>query len=155
MWNPDRNIEQLIDNFFENYYKDTAKLMREVFDLYRSHHKSMDAKSGLHFTPLTTLSTVYWPRNIVDRAEKLIREALAVCDGLEDQAVAGKLRPRIEEELVSVELLKVLFYNDYGYDMNKYKDFVLYFEQKTIDMNISKYREHESMASFLAGKKNW
>ena len=72
---------------------------------------------------------------------------------MEDKSVAGKLRLRVEEELVCLQLIQVLFYQDYGYDMSNYDAFIAMFEQKTIDMNISKYREHESMADFLKGKK--
>ena len=50
--------------------------------------------------------------------------------------------------------LQVLFYQDYDYDMNEFDAFVAAFEQKTLDMGITKYREHESMASFLAGVKS-
>lgn len=151
LWNPDQNVEQLIDNFFENYYKDVAPIMRRVFDLYRSYQRALDARKGLHSM---AMSTELWPRNIVDQAAILINEALEYCDNMEDQSIAGKLRLRVEEELVCLQLIQVLFYQDYGYDMSNYDTFISMFEQKTIDMNISKYREHESMADFLKGKKN-
>jgi len=141
----------LIDNFFKNYFKDVAPIMRQVFELYRSYQRSLDARKGLHGMEMTT---ELWPRNIVDQAKTLINEALEYCNTMQDQSIADKLRLRVEEELVCLELVQVLFYQDYRYDMSQYDEFIAMFEQKTIDMNISKYREHESMADFLKGKKN-
>jgi hypothetical protein len=95
-----------------------------------------------------------WPRNIVDQAEQLILKALEVCDNMSDKTMAETLRLRIEEELVCVQLLQLYFYKDYGYDTNSYANFLGQFEQKTIAMNITKYREHESMADWLKSLKN-
>lgn len=156
MWNPDQNVEELIDNFFAAYYKDTAPLMRRVFDLYRSHFRALDYTSingHQQISTLVYLNTTLWPRNVVDSARKLLEEALDVCDNMQDQDTASKLRIRVEEELVCLELLQVLFYDEYGYDMNKRAAFIDTFEQKTLAMNITKYREHESMSAFLAGRK--
>ncbi len=151
LWDPDQNINELIDNFFENYYKDAAGKMREVYELYRNHQKALDTAKGLHsMAPTKEL----WPRNVVDRAKAIILEALEICDNMTDAGLGDKLRLRIEEELACVELLQVLFYQDYDYDMNEFDAFVSAFEQKTLDMGITKYREHESMASFLAGVKS-
>ena len=156
LWNPDQNIEELIDNFFEAYYKDAEPLMRQVFDLYRSHFRALDYTSinghqGIN--TLVTLNTTLWPRNVVDSARALLEQALVVCDNMADEDAGSKVRIRVEEELVCLELLQVLFYDDYGYDMNKRAEFINAFEQKTLDMNITHYREHESMAAFLAGRK--
>lgn len=154
MWNPDQDIESLIDNFFANYYKETAIYMRQVFDLYRSHQKAIYDVYKYHIRSITYIDTKMWPRNIVDQAEQLILKALEVCDNMSDKTMAETLRLRIEEELVCVQLLQLYFYKDYGYDTNSYANFLNQFEQKTIAMNITKYREHESMADWLKSLKN-
>ena len=156
MWNTNQDVEQLIKNFMKAYFKDVEPIMTELLNLYRTHQRSLDlrlkaqGKIGLHSMEM---NTDLWPRSIVDQAETLINQALAVCDAMSDQNVASKLRMRVEEELVCLQLVQVQYYQEYGYDMTKYDAFVAAFEQKTIEMNISKYREHESMADWLAGKK--
>ena len=156
MWDPDQNIEELINEYFAAYYKDVAPLMRQVFDLYRSHFRALDYTSLTGHQSISTLvylNTTLWPRNLVDSARVLLEQALEICDNMQDQDTAGKLRIRVEEELVCLEVLQVLFYDEYGYDMNKRMAFIETFEQKTLDMNITHYREHESMAQFIAGRK--
>lgn len=138
LWNPDQNIEELIDNFFAAYYKDAEPLMRQVFDLYRSHFRALDYTSinghqGIN--TLVTLNTTLWPRNVVDSARALLEQALVVCDNMADEDAGSKVRIRVEEELVCLELLQVLFYDDYGYDMNKRAEFINAFEQKTLDIH--------------------
>ena len=53
LWNPDQNLAALIDNFFGCFYKDIAPIMRQVFDLYRTHHRALDAsmaaEGGKHY----------------------------------------------------------------------------------------------------------
>lgn len=154
MWNPNQDLSALIDNFFGCFYKDIAPIMRQVFDLYRTHQRALDAsmaaEGGKH---RVTINIDLWPRHVVDNAEALLRQALKACENIKDDATAEKLMARVEEELVCLQLLQVLFYKQYEYDMNNYQAFIAAFEQKTIEMNITKYREHESMADFLARLK--
>ena len=110
----------------------------------------MAAEGGKH---RVGINIDLWPRHVVDNAEVLLRQALKACENIQDDATAEKLAARVEEELVCLQLLQVLFYKQYEYDMNNYQAFIAAFEQKTIEMNITKYREHESMADFLARLK--
>ena len=153
MWDTELDVETLTDNFFKNYYKDVAPQLREVYDLFRMHLKRVDEKRDytLHFTIYNdvVVNSSVWPRNIVDKAESLLDEALEVCDKMDDRVLAEKLRNRVVAERICVQYLKIFNYKDYGYDMGIYSSLYNTFKADTERLNITLYKQGESVASFL------
>ena len=157
MWNTEQDVEKLTDEFFTHYYKDTAPQLREVYELFRTHLKRLDEERGntLHFTVYSNeiVDATVWPRNIVDKAEKLLNEALAICDRVEDEVVAEKLRTRVLEERTCVQYLKIYHYQNYGYDMENYATVYNAFKSAVEQLNITCHKEHHGIAEFLTTYK--
>lgn len=144
LWDPYQDVEVLTDRFFEQYYKECAPQMRELFDMYMTHLQNVN----IHEYHSKKDANMF-PRNIVDRAEELVNEALAVCNAMDDTVVAQKIKNRCFDELYCIHLTKICFYSAYGYPLDEYKDFYNLFVSEMEDANMPRYSERVSMSEFL------
>lgn len=152
MWDVDANMEELIDRFFENYFKQAATPMRELFEDYRlfmEYNIATNPKvKGICYPGLEP-----WQSQIDLRRETLvgwidkIDEALESIASLKtsDAELYKKLKNRIILESISyrhllIEKFSDSYFDDELLDMKKsFKADVLnlgirqYYSEKTVD----------------------
>ena len=91
MWNTELDMQELIDDFMEHYYKSGAQYMKECLSLIRTYLKEYDVQNnyGLHFQlydsyqPALSTATV-WPKRILEQALELVEKASATYDSIEN-----------------------------------------------------------------------
>lgn len=158
MWNVDYNVEELIDDFFTNYYKDVAPEVREVFDMIRSNLKTVDEredengkKHNLHYTvySLTNSKPDVFPRRLVDRADELLNRALEKCENMSDKITGEKLYKRVLMERTCIRYLMIDNYNAYGYALNNFESFVRAFQKDVNTLGVTFVSEGGSMSAWI------
>ena len=153
MWDTDLDVEQLTDDFFNNYYKDVAPQVRAVYDLFRTHLARLDDERNhqLHFTVYNDeiVGDKVWPRNIVEQAIKLLNEALDICARMEDRVLAEKLKNRVLEEKTCVQYLQVYNKANYVYDTDTYASIYNSFKENAEYLRVTAYREGVNISTFL------
>lgn len=145
MWNVDANVEELTDKFFEHYYKQAAKPMRELFEEYRLFMEyQIDANplvKGVCYPGLDA-----WENKIDIQRETLvawiekIEEALFIIEPLkyDDPQAYETLRKRILLESITyrhllIEKFSRSYFED---DLLKIK---LSFKEDVLTLGIRQY----------------
>lgn len=92
LWDTDYNLDQLIDDFFVNFYKEAAPYMREFYDSIRAHFVklSLPADQGGYITDGTSgcyinnsghgmvyYDSAYWSFDLLKKYQKIIDKAYA------------------------------------------------------------------------------
>ena len=115
-WNVDVNVQELIDNYFVNYYKQAAGSMRAYFDSLTAHYAYLKYYTG--FTGVIgagsqNLDAKYWPEGVLQGWISLINQALLDIETLKytDKELYDELYSRIIYESLSPRYLLMLFYS--------------------------------------------
>lgn len=117
MWNASLHYQDLVNEFFEHYYKNAAKSMRKYYDLTRNR------ESYFMSAVQTNLGGIYgaigtsemWPEDLLDTLGKALDEALAGIASLKesDATLFLTLENRIMREYLTVYYLKLTLYSDH------------------------------------------
>lgn len=153
MWNVDEDVEQLTNGFFKHYYKDVAPEMRAIYDMYRTHFAVLDSNHKFTVNDLMEYNTTVFPKNVIERAQELIDQAIEKCDKIENIALSEKLKKRVYDERACVWFLKLYLFDEYGYDSEEYTPLFKAFEQEMVQLGMPRYAEHTSMESWLNTKR--
>lgn len=96
LWNPDCNLDEVIDDFIYGYYGASASYIRKYFDLIHSN-----IQEDTHLTPFANYSDSYYNEGLIEKAKELFKKAKEVADN-------DEILRRVELEELSVCLLKTL-----------------------------------------------
>jgi hypothetical protein len=152
MWDRTLNMEDLIDDFCEHYYRDAGVYYREYFDLVRMSYEKWGVEYGLHcynstsaaqeVTSYNINATKYWTEDLLTKMEGLFQKMM---DSIEkyktsDPELYTKLDSRIRKERLTVRYLYLRFYMDY-IPYEKAVEWVNDFEEVCQMHGIDKWRE--------------
>ena len=117
LWNVQLDVPHLIEEWFENYFKDAAPEMKRLFDEERAwfaHLAEEDPTSVGSINTKKLLNAQYWPKNLLEGWLDAIDEAYAAIEEYksEDPALYTKLYDRICQESISFRYLLVTLYPD-------------------------------------------
>lgn len=118
MWDVDANVEELIDDFFTNYYKEAADILRKLFDEYRAYfcylHEEFGFKGGIGDLPNLFKTSEHWPYMRIQRFLDYIDMAYNAIEPLKttDPEKYELLYTRIKRESVSWRYLELAIYPD-------------------------------------------
>ena len=158
MWNVDYNVEELIDNFFTQYYKDVAPEVREVFEMTRLNLKTIDEredangkKHNLHYTVYSTTNSKsdIFSRNFVDKADALLTQALKKCENMSDKITGEKLYKRVLMERTCIRFLMLENYNAYGYDYDNFENLIALVREDANTLGMSMVAEGVYVSNWL------
>lgn len=117
-WNFNQDVDALIDDWFDNYFKEAAEPMKKFFDLYQTYFAYLADTTTLYFGTGTTYSTEflqrrYWPISTIENFLEIIDEAYASIGSLQtsDPAMYQLLSDRICLESLSMRYLKYELYS--------------------------------------------
>lgn len=96
LWNPNCNLDEIIDDFIFGYYGTSASYIRQYFDLI--HYK---IQKDTHLSPFASYSESYYSEELIEEAKVLFKKAKEVAEN-------DIILRRIELEELSVCLLKTL-----------------------------------------------
>ena len=127
-WDPDCNLNEKIDNFFANYFKDAVKPMRKYFDelcVLSDYHFNV---MGVKYLNPNVVDSQYYSYNTLMKWMGYFEEAYENIDYLktQDPDLYESLRDRIDLESISVRYLLIEIYAGYFDSIELYqmkKDF--------------------------------
>ncbi len=142
-WDVDADVNELIDNFFENYYKDASASMRGYFEELRTHTamiKTTLSFSGLGSNPSSDLNK-FWPEGVINGFMKYIEQAYADILPLKetDKALYEKLYDRITSDSLMPRYLLLRHYAQETYTDQTFIIAVKAFKEDCARLGIKGY----------------
>ncbi len=151
MWDTSLNMDELVDEFMENYFKDAGSLMREYYDLYRDHMMKLRATYELTGTCSEQLWIAeYWPKNFLDKLQGLVDEGLKL---VEEKYAEGDpaLYENLSYKLKKESLMQTAMYQEwYGQYFTKEQNKIMLDEFSEICISARIYYFRENAASQMA-----
>ncbi len=128
-WNVYADVNELTENFMDNFYKAGAPYMKEYLELMRMHLAAVEADrnaQGLqfHMGMYDSYSTYYmtaevWKKSVLEKALELFDKANAEYDKIEDAEERERLKNRVLKESVC---LRYTLLKNYEHYYNIYSD---------------------------------
>ena len=113
MWDAELNMDDLIDDFFVHYYKDSYKSMKKYFDMTRTYLEHLRAKYELDALCYVIYNKAeYWPQSYLNNALDLLEKAVEEISYLKEEnpALYETLLNRINLESLSPRYYMLRFY---------------------------------------------
>lgn len=145
-WKIDSNQDELIDKFFDNYFKDASPVMRQLFDEENTWFAYLADEHGytgkISYIETNLIIEEYWPKGLLEGWLKLIDEAYGKIEHYKttDPALYEKLRDRITLESITFRYMQIhlyeLLYSDADSQM-----MIKTFKEDCIALGMTHYRE--------------
>lgn len=157
-WDTNQDLNVLIEDFIDNYYKDAAPYIKQYFYFMRAHIRSVDRNNAvdenyvLHYKAyrITNLeSAANFTNQVLDYCYGLFEQAKAACDvSTTDGKVALE---RVEKEMMGLDYLNLQFYeeNHLNYDPNEFMNKILSFERATSRFTVAYWRERKDVSVLI------
>lgn len=114
-WDVNKDMDQLINEFFENYFKDASEHMLKYLDSYRTWHAYIAVEEGLmgQVVQPGVLQRKHFPQGLLNEWLGYIDDAYASISYLEksDPALYKLLKDRITLESISPRYMMIELYN--------------------------------------------
>ncbi len=117
MWNVNLDINQLIDEYCDNYYKEAAPAMKELIYYYNANFNVIENSGGQGGVFSTNLSAEFYPRGTVNKFNELINQAFESILPIKDVDLDmyETLYDRISLDSLSFRYIDIKLYGDtYG-----------------------------------------
>lgn len=145
-WKIDTNQDELISNFFTNYYKDAAPVMKQLFDEENTWMAYLAERYGYNgkvsYTESNLVIEEFWPKGLLENWLSLIDEAYKKIEPYKksDPILYEKLRDRINLESISFRYMQIhlykLLYSDTDSQM-----MIKTFKEDCIALGMKQYKE--------------
>ena len=115
-WKIDSNQGELVNKFFDNYFKDASSIMKRIFDEENTWFAYLAEKYGytgkVSYTESNFVVEEYWPKGLLEGWIQLIDEALKKIEPYQktDPILYEKLRDRITLESISFRYMQIHLY---------------------------------------------
>lgn len=116
MWDVDANVDELINNFMDNYYKEAAPIMKKMLNEYRAYflylHEEFGFKGGIGDLNNLFKTTTHWPYMRIQRFLDYIDMAYNEIEPLKttDPERYQTLYTRIKRESLTWRYLELSIY---------------------------------------------
>ena len=145
-WKIDSNQDELINNFFTNYYKDASSVMKQLFDEENTWFAYLAEKHGytgkVSYTESNFIIEEYWPKGLLEKWIGLIDEAYKKIEHYQktDPVLYETLRDRINLESITFRYMQIKLY-ELLYSEADSQMMVKTFKEDCIALGITQYRE--------------
>lgn len=118
MWDVEQDINVLMDNFIEHYYKDAAPYMKEYFNLINANYALMEQTQDYKWSPGPWESrdnalAQYYPKAYLNRCLELLDNAKKAVEKVKDAQTKRVLMERVEKEELSPRYIEIEHYKEY------------------------------------------
>ena len=145
-WKIDSDQNELINNFFTNYYKDASSVMKQLFDeentwfAYLAENYGYNGK--ISYVESDFLIEEHWPKGLLEGWLELIDEAYAKIEHykMTDPVLYEKLRDRIALESISFRYLQLHLYK-LLYSPKDSDAMVKSFKEDCVRLGMTQYKE--------------
>lgn len=153
-WNVDADYSKLINDFFNNYFREAAKPMMDYFNSFRSWSQYLKDNTSISGNVSTEINKAnYWPKQILTGWEAYINEAYKAIEPLRasDRVTYDKVYERIEKEAIAIH------YHLYSLHENTYEESELkalrqQFKLDATRLGFTKIREYGSLQDDVYSK---
>ena len=157
-WNVDADYNELIDNFFANYFRDAAGPMREYFESFRSwsqYLKDTDefAIPGQPNSGPDLANAMYWPKQVLVRWNDCIEKAYKAIESLKlsDRDLYDKLYDRIMSESIAIRYHLIELHGT-TYTDSELTAMKLSFKEDATRLGFTKIKEFGSLEQHVYSK---
>ena len=140
LWNPDIDIDLVVNDFLNGYYGPASSYMRGYFDLIHSRNKTDD-----HSTPFAKLDAPYYDSTLISEGLSIFQKAK---EAVKDEP---ELLRRVEMEELSLTLLDCLRNGDKPVSPSSFMKAMNVIERENIDLHKD---EFERKIETLKGNVN-
>ncbi len=163
MWNVDANVEEITNNFFENYYRDAADIMKqymlEIKMVYKDRYPKLNMQIDLN-AGIFSISSL-WDKGTLLKWMGYMNKAFSAIEKYEksNPELYAKLKERITHESLSIRYLLIELYGSIVYTPDE-----LYLEKvevlnllKLYDMQPTnaRMRIDDTRYGFVSLKDTW
>jgi len=155
MWNVNLNVEDLIQDFFLNYYKDASSVMLDLYNEYRAYMKYLEKEfhivGGTVEMATTLKNEKYWPYMRLKGFSAYIDKAYGTIEKYRnsDPALYEKLYKRIKKESLTFRYLELTLYSNF-YDSNTVLSMQQQLKFDCIDCGMTERAEFISIDELFA-----
>ena len=145
-WKIDSDRNELINNFFTNYYKDAAPIMKQIFDEENTWFAYLAKEHGysgkVSYIESNLVIEQFWPKGLLEGWLELIDQAYAKIEHYKksDPVLYDKLRDRIMMESITFRFMQLHLYQ-LLYSAKDSQEMMRSFKEDCISLGITKYRE--------------
>ena len=117
MWDVNQDINVLIDNFIENYYKEAAPYIKAYFNLINANYALMERTQNYKWYPGPWESRdnalpEYYPKSYLNQCLTILEDAKKAIAKVEDEQVRRTLMERVEKEELSPRYIIIENYKE-------------------------------------------
>lgn len=145
MWDVDQDVNELIDDFMDNYYKDASPYIKEYFNLINANYALMEKTQGYRWSAGPWESrdnalAIYYPKAYLNRCLEILDEAKKAIEKVEDPTLKRTLMDRVEKEELSPRYIIIEHYKEY-YDDAQLRQMFTDFQTDANRLGLSRYAE--------------
>ena len=147
MWDCHADTQKMIDEFFENYYKDASPFLRKYYDLMRTYLEVIRLENDMDATCYVNYNQAkYWSKAYIDSCLGYFEEAERSIEHYKssDPSLYESLLKRVRTEKVSVLFFALQFYQQ-TYTPSEQTAMIDEFEEVTKANNIFYWHEHTNL----------
>ena len=153
MWNISLNVDDLINEFMDAYYKEAKQEIREYYDLLQVWQVTLREKYGIagNVSDYPMAKQEYWPAELVNKFESIFKKAYSKIEPLKetDPERYEKIFNRIKEEELMTLYIQLSFYRGH-YSKAELVKKIDDFEKYTSIFEITNYKGAASTADLIA-----
>ena len=153
MWDHTQDLESLIDNFFDNYYRDASVSLKKFFDEYQAWFNVLmneySVISGSIYCRIGSVLNAF-PETLLVRWEKYFDEAEESIKYIQylDETLYTKIYQRIDKERLFIDYVRIFLNSDYAdKELNAMR---LNFKTRCELYGITKYNETSPLSDVYA-----
>lgn len=154
-WNVDQDMNQLINDFFENYFKDGAEPMMKYLESYRAWHAYIAVEENLmgQVVQPGALQRKYFPQGVINEWLGYIDEAYNSISHLErtDPGMYKILKDRITLESITPRYMMLELY-DVFYSAEEITAMIESLKKDTLMLGMAQHNEFNTLNDYF-GKK--
>ena len=145
LWDADLDVNELIDEFMEHYFKVAAPYMREYLDLVNANYKLMEQTRGyLAYAGSDESARMaraeFYPKRYLDRILDIFDRAYAAIEQIEDEDERALVIERVETESLSPRFILLDLYS-YYYNDSQLRTMIEEFRDDAERLGLMHYRE--------------
>lgn len=155
-WNVNLDVDELIDDFFDNYFGEAAEVMKKLFDEVRARMKYVEDELHVSMYIWQKLENKdYWQKGLLQQWLGYIDEAKKVIAHLaeDDEDEYSLLYDRILLEGISYRFLLIDIYGNSVYDSETLLAEKMAFKNDCAYLKVDAYAENGRLSQYM--NDNW
>ena len=151
LWNPDRDVNALVEEFNAYYFGDSAEVVNEFVNRMNYHYATLGGERHMFHTELYNtlgfLNAENYPKGLLESMMQLIEDEMERVENSDMSAVdKAERNRRLLEVYIMPQYMYLYNYENYN-DPTTKRDFAVDFFRNVDSLGISYYSEGGSIAS--------